>query len=219
MQYDTSNQKIIAREFLVLITTLIIGIIAFLSIYPYNIYHQNQVETINAQILIKKKISDSLSQSYNKKLDRQVWFSNKYINKFNLPGWSNNDKVWKRLSDLSEKDSIRFKCKSWDRELISFVQESGFETPEAFKNFIDANIIISDDIKRNNEASNMKAEIKSLNKEKEYAQSKIFSFEKQFQFALIAFIVSLSLLFIMRYIFYGIKWFIKTLNQKQSNKN
>ncbi len=141
------------------------------------------------------------------------------INKFNLPGWSNNDKVWKRLSDLSEKDSIRFKCKSWDRELISFVQESGFETPEAFKNFIDANIIISDDIKRNNEASNMKAEIKSLNKEKEYAQSKIFSFEKQFQFALIAFIVSLSLLFIMRYIFYGIKWFIKTLNQKQSNKN
>ncbi len=132
------TKKIIAREFLVLITTLIIGIIAFLSIYPYNIYHQNQVETINAQILIKKKISDSLSQSYNKKLDRQVWFSNKYINKFNLPGWSNNDKVWKRLSDLSEKDSIRFKCKSWDRELISFVQES-------------ANIIISDDIKRNND--------------------------------------------------------------------
>jgi len=50
------TKKIIAREFLVLITTLIIGIIAFLSIYPYNIYHQNQVEIINAQILIKKKI-------------------------------------------------------------------------------------------------------------------------------------------------------------------
>ncbi|WP_291122944.1 hypothetical protein, partial [Flavobacterium sp. UBA6046] len=58
---NIQTKKIIAREFLILLIVIGLGIIGFLSIYPYNLYRNKQIEDLSNIINRKQKGIDSLN--------------------------------------------------------------------------------------------------------------------------------------------------------------
>lgn len=207
-------KKIIAKEFLILVASFLISFFAFASIYLYNYYLQSKYNMVSDQITAKEKLSDSLNRVYYEKPNNQYWFSYLFLQEFEVPNQTNTDDVWKRLEYLSKNDSIKIKWKSWDKKLISFIQQRGFETPEKFKDFIDSNTITSNDIKIHETVLSLRDEIKSLKKNQRDVATKKFSSQEQFRFGLIAFFILFICFFVCRYIFYGLQWSLRVLKQK-----
>lgn len=213
---NIKTKKIIAREFLIFLICVVIALVTFLTIYPYNYFKRNQIDSLTKEISEKKLISDSLSKSYKLKTEKQFWFTDKYISKFDLPRNKdyNNAKVWNRLYEIAKSDSVRYKWeKTWDKELIAFNKELGFDTPQSFQNFILTNIIYTKDIEQNKAAEKINSEVDILQNKMSETYKKIVSTESQLRTAGLAFIISVVILFLFRYLFYGIKWSIRTLKQ------
>lgn len=211
------TKKIIAREFLVFLLCIAIAIIAFLSIYPYNYLKQNHINNLTKEIAAKRTLADSLSKSYAKKYDNQIWFTNKIRSKFNVSKSAEygNLKLWNTLYDIAKSDSIKFKWgKVWSKELVIFIKELGFETPDKFQSFILKNITNSKDIKENRVAYKINAEAEALQIKSHEISQKILSLENQLRTAGLFFTIAVAIFFFLRYIFYGVRWSVSTLNRK-----
>jgi hypothetical protein len=66
VRMNLTTKKIIAREFLVLLSLLVVGLVIFLCTYLRNYYFENKLSSLDKQLLIKKKASDSLAEAYTK---------------------------------------------------------------------------------------------------------------------------------------------------------
>lgn len=212
-----TTKKIIAREFLIIILVLTIGLISFLCTYPYNAYKRNQVEKKSIEISEKSKKVDTLSLSFKNKIDQQNWFFDKYSNHWDISGDKINtsDKLWKRLDFLALNDSIKYKWQNvWDKELLAFNKEIGFTNPDEFKSFIDKNRITKIDSLNFDSSLAINSEIALLTKNKKDYESEILSYNEQIKFGLKVLIICFIILFGFRYLFYSLKWSLKTLKQK-----
>lgn len=211
------TKKIIAREFLILTMAIFIGLFCFLGTYLYNYLKRNKIDTLNENISQKLMASDSLRKSYDQKISKQQWFFDKYFDKVNRQDeeFNSRDKLWKRLDFLALKDSIKYKWQNvWTKDLVGFVKENGFSNGDDFNSFIVSNRITNDDVQGFNQSLQIKTEIKNLTSEKENTTKRLFlSFEQQLKFGVTSFVVALIILFGLRYIFYAIRWSIKTLKQ------
>lgn len=214
MQLQT--KKIIAREFLILTLTALIGFVGFLGTYSNNYFKKTKIDKLEENIVEKNRMSDSLSKSYNIKVGKQNRFFNKYFDKVNREDteFNTSDKLWKRLSDLAQKDSIKYKWKNvWNKELISFLKETGFSDGDNFNSFIVTNTITTSDFENYNHSAKLNQEIKELKSEKDTIRSKILSINQQIAFGFKCFIVASIILFGARYLFYAVRWSIRTLKQ------
>ena len=213
-----TTKKIIAREFLTLTLVLTLGLVSFLCTYPYNAFKRNQAENKSSEISEKTKLADSLCISYKSKLDKQNWFFEKFSNHFDLTGdtiFNTRDKIWKRLDYLAEKDSIKYKWeKVWDKDIVEFNKEIGFSNPVAFHSFIDKNRITKLDSSNYDSSVAINSEIALLSKDKKDNESEILSYNEQTEFGLKALIICFIILFGFRYLFYSLRWSLKTLKQK-----
>ena len=115
---------------------------------------------------------------------------------------------------LAKVDSIKYKWNVWAKELIDFNKEFDFNTPEKFKEFIDANTINSKDSAEYNESLNVNRDITILKTQKRDVETKKLSFEKQVEFGITSTIVLGIILFVARYLFCAVRWSIKVLKQK-----
>jgi hypothetical protein len=213
---NIKTKKIIAREFLIFLICIAIGIVTFLTIYPYNYFKRNQIDGLTKDISEKRKLSDSLSKSFRLKTEKQFWFTDKYTSKFDLPKDKdyNNAKLWDRLYEIAKSDSVKYKWeKTWDKELIAFNKELGFDTPKSFQDFILTNIIYTKDIEQNKSATAINSEVDIIQNKISETSKKIVSTENQIRTAGLSFIIAVIILLFLRYIFYGIKWSIRTLKQ------
>jgi len=211
------TKKIIAREFIMLIATLALAIVAFLGTYIYNFYQHNQVDKLDKRISDKTVIADSLTKPYNSKLNNQKWFYDKNNEKVDLSDAEYNSpyKLWKRLYDLSVKDSIKAKFdKVWTVEIKDLLRELNLETPEKLKTFIDNSRITQTDSSNFSKASIIYSELSSIKSVKRNHQDKVLDINKQLRFGMWTFIIGLICLFGIRYLYYAIKWSLKTLKQK-----
>ncbi len=212
------TKKIIAREFLILTIAFFIGLLCFFSTYLYNFYKNKQAGDINKSIEEKSAQADSLAFAYKQKTEKQNWFFNQYSAEFDVKGdskYNTKEKVWSRIDNLAKKDSIRFKWENvWDKELINYNKKIGFQTPDSFKTFIESNRINETEIENYNSSLKLIEVIKSLTSKKDKIKSKTLTFDKQLEFGIKSLLVLIIFLFILRYLFYGIKWSIRTLKQK-----
>jgi len=214
LQMKLQTKKIIAKEFLILTITAFLGLIAFLGTYPYNYFQKNNIDKLNKSISEKTKIADSLSSSYNIKEGNQNWFFNKYFDKVETE-FNTSDELWKRLDDLAQKDSIKYKWeKVWNKELVAFLKETGFPSGDNFNSFILSSRITTADLQNYNQSTKVKKEINNLKSKKGNIKSSILSFNQQAEFGLKCFIVAAILFFCLRYLYYSIRWSIKTLKQQ-----
>jgi hypothetical protein len=213
-----TTKKIIAREFLTLTLVLTIGLISFLCTYPYNAFKRKQVENKSAIISEKTKLTDSLSISYKTKLDKQNWFFEKFSNHYDLSDDTTFDEryeIWKKFDNWALKDSINYRWEhEWGGENTSFLKSIGFPNPKSLQSFIEKNRITKMDSSNFNSSLAINSEIALLSKSKNDNDSKILSYSEQIEFGLKALIICFIILFGFRYLFYSLKWSIKTLKQK-----
>jgi hypothetical protein len=223
-------KKIIAREFLILIATITISFITFLCIYAYNHYYQNKLASLTLKNSAKRLVWDSLTNITNAKTKKQLWFSSIYYANYNfstperklefftdsgLPifGKSQNLKVFERLIDLDKKDSLILFFSN-NNSFIEFGKLYKFKTPSDFKYFVNENTITSADLENLKKSNIILNEIRDLEIEKINTQNKIISPKDNKHFVILALLYSAIILFLLRYLFYGISWSINTLKQK-----
>ena len=162
------------------------------------------------QISSKQRIADSLMQRYDRKLKNQTWFFNELNNEFDIQNYT-LEKSWQRLAELSKEDSLIAFYKMNEKLFLAFNKQMGFETPNKWKDFIEDNLFQQIDINNKNKSSKIITEIERLKIQKKDIQKKILIKSEQVRISFNAFVFSGILLFLLRYIFYGIRWSIKTL--------
>lgn len=207
------SKKIIAREFILLILLLALGVISFLCIYPYNYYRNSQSHDLEKTIAQKNKITERLSYQYKTKFAKRDWYFEKFTVKFGSDSYK-NDELWNRLLFLAKNDSIRHKWNIWDNEFSNFNIELGFDTPQKLKEFIDRVRLNKIDSTNYTEALKIKQDILKLREREKEVEMKKFSSEEQFIFGMTSTIILLIMLFPARYLFYGVRWSIKVLKEK-----
>jgi hypothetical protein len=225
---DLQTKKIIAKEFLVFIITLLIGVVAFLSVYPYNSFRQHQLSDVNQEISIKQSLADSLNQISSQYIlnedglpifiyshsQQQYLLNNTYqALKNNLSGLTTPQNKYDSLM----QNDIDYRQRAY-KALLENVK--GFKLSYAvFVRVLSVDSLKSENEPLNyeqlrNESTKLKTEIGRL-KYNEYPRisSQILSFNNQLHFTLIIFLISVFILFILRYIYYGIKWSMKIIKQ------
>ena len=211
------TKKNIAREFLILITISVMSLISFVLIFPYNLLRQHQIDTLTKDIYHKTEFADSLTDSYNRLNIKQQskdnfikQVHNAIVNRFGKDNVVDYNEFYNKIT--TDKNYAK---QVHNQLSIDYGKDNVISFYDFNKNLVDvkkANDSIPYYTERKKQADNIYIEISSLEKNKEYAQSKIFSSKEQIHFAVIILKILLSLLFI-RYIFYSIKWSIKTLKQ------
>lgn len=219
LQNSNFTKKIIAKEFLFFIAVLSITLISFLSLLVYNqkIHYSidNQKHIKNEKI----KTANHLVENFNSKIDNQKKYFNSLIaglEKRDFFSIDDNLRIewWNRLNYLIKVDSIKYRWKNnWDKKLVDGIKKRGYKTPEELKKFIIKNTPTlqekSDYFKGHkiyDETDIIDNEIKNLQKEK-------FNDSEIKWIVLKIFIIAFIVLFVLRYIKYGITWSIKTLKQ------
>ncbi|MBE7440841.1 MAG: hypothetical protein HS119_00090 [Flavobacteriales bacterium] len=163
------TKKIIAREFLVLTITIVIGLIAFALTYPYNLYRHNQVGNLEKTISEKTTLSDSLSKSFESKKEKRNWLGEKCAKEVDVnPDTTYINDLWKILEALYQKDSLairwntKWKVSGWDLIFTKI----GFQNPDSLKKFVELNIITNNEVDNKNSSIKINQEINILNLQK-----------------------------------------------------
>ncbi len=196
---------------------MVIGLICFLSTFPYNSFKNQQIKNLNGEIDQKRTLSDSLSKSYSTKIQNQEWYFKKLNDEFNLGELNTIEKWWNHSVQLAKYDSISIRWKgiwSQDKSVIKYFNKIGFLNDVSLQRFIITNTIDKFDIENKTKADNLQKEIAQIESKQKNVANSILTHEDQLSFSMMALIILSSVSFGLRYLYYGIKWSLKTLKQK-----
>jgi hypothetical protein len=211
MQLQT--KKIIAREFLLLMLAIIIAVIGFFCTYPYNNYRQKQVDAIHDTIATKQIIAADLTKSYNEKVIKQSHFNDDFRSHFN-DYETNMDTIWNTLYFIAKSNSMTDRWNNkWDGKLKGFFIQEGFTKASVLKDFILTNILYKKDLDNKAKSDVLFIEISNLENKATDISRRRMSFENQLRTAGLVFLIAITILFALRYLFYAIKWSIKIVRQ------
>ena len=204
MKININNKKIVAREFVFLILCLIISVLTFLFIFPYNYITQNQSSNFSKQIIEKNIVIDSVQDINNIKTETQKYFTNNYVKEFDgVSDSETNTELWNILERIVKADSVNYKWKNkWEKTLVNFNIKMGYKSPEEFTKFIKSNVINSSDLKL---IENSKRDIILLKSQQLEKYNKFIELKEQFRISLFVFFISFFIFFILRYLIYGTK--------------
>jgi hypothetical protein len=209
------SKKILAREFLIFITCLAIGLLTYLGLNVFNHFQQKKVSHLEIQTHLKRLEGDSLAKIYENKRRVQSDFTDKYIKHFNLSrNIFTNERVWLPLYRTAKSDSVQYKWENqWKDKAVPFLQKAGFSTPQEFRDFILKNMAMAKDIEQYRLSGVAYAQRDSLQNILDNKRMKIVGPSRQWRTALMALGIAFIVLFVVRYTHYAIRWSIKTLKQ------
>jgi len=210
-------KKIIAREFLLLLALILLSALIFVCVFPYNSYQENRIEKINKKLIEREKLNDSLHKSVNEKIKKQEWFFEKISSEFDISNseYSELKTLWPILQRIAENDSTEHRWNNkWEKSLIDFHKSIGFKKGKDLQIFILNNSITSKDSIQLNKSNEIQKEITELSKQKIELKNRIFQYSEKRNFIIGISAILFGILFVLRYLFYGIKWSIKELNDK-----
>jgi len=218
MEISIRTKKFIAREFIFFIAVIIIGVAAFPSTYIYNNNLESKIQKIASDIKFKEKISDSLSSIYALKNEKQKWFYVEYRKSYNAVNTSDleytQDQLWLGLTRAAEDNNIRYKWKNWDSKITSPFAELKLSTPEALQKFLLDNEFVGIDTINHNKSLNIIQEIRAFKEREREVNSQKLSFKNQIRFGINSSLIAALILFVFRYLIYGMLWSVKTLKSK-----
>ena len=131
-------KKIIAREFLILLAMIVLGLIIFGCVFPYNAYQEKQIDGITQLIEEKEFEIDSLHKPIDQKIEKQRWFFEKVSGEFDISNsaYSELKTLWPILHRIALNDSTEYRWKNkWEKDLVEFHQKIGFKTPQDLEKF------------------------------------------------------------------------------------
>ncbi len=224
-------KKIVAREFLLLILAISIGLVSYGFVLINNYYFEQKIVKLTDEYY-------RLRKPYLSKLERQFWLTDIYIDRFssnnsdyNTANNPENDRLlirkdmWKYLFRYSNGDILKYKMgvienkdyPAWDLELIEFLKGIGFDSSEKFKKFILESRISTKDAEDFNKSKSLSVELDSLRLnlyeiEVEGEEGEVYNKLNELFFNVTKF--AFLVIFILRYLFLGIKWSYLTLREK-----
>ena len=212
-----SRKKIIAREFLILLTCVLASTIAFLGTYPYNGAIDSRITKMEKEIEPLKSKADSLTDKISVKQEKQEWFFNENVDRYGPDiGYATYTDLWNRLEEVQKADSIVYKWNNlWSSDLIKIIKEIGFKDGKEFNQFVAKYSLTDKEIQDKSKADPITNEIKNIESKIRTENYKLMNFDDRLEFSLICLIIFGVLAFPLRYLFYSIKWSIKTLKQKE----
>ena len=206
-----NSKKRIAKEILIFSITVILSILFYISLFPYNHSIGKKVSQINDSIGSIQKKHDSLERTYADKKLTQTNFYLKFDQQFESKYKTSNE-FWKRLEYLDSVDSLTNVYNKF-KDLRIFLKEfhvySAQEQNEFFKNaFLTSqekhNYVLAEKFDSLLKENSHKQRVFSL-------ERKMISWQKQIRLTIYCFFILFSLLFPIRYFIYMIIWSIKIL--------
>ena len=203
-------QKILAREFLIVMICFIVPIVFYTYFSLSNFYINKKIDRLHKTEIVYRNIKDSLSKKLQLQSDTQQLLTNHYNNYLGEIGYATltNDELWGRLKYLAEVDSITIKWNTiWSYEKIAFVRFD-FKSPLEFQKFIVNNIPNVTVINQNESLLN------TIHNKELSISANLKSNTSKSEMALFAFYISITLMFGLRYLVYASKWSYRTLLKK-----
>lgn len=215
---NLSRKKIIAKEFLIILSCLIIlPCIVFVGTYFYdfkiksdlnklrelktNIY--NEIQSLQQQSLqINHKISEQ--KKFYSKIKENGTYERSYK--------SFQDELWKHFESLRKSDSIIFKWNNvWNDSLIEQLKNLGYTNPEEFNMFIFENTLDSIELYAIEKINTNKIKISIIINEIKYKESKLFDNNRRIRYMLLTMLFTIIIAYPFRFIVLSIIWSFKTL--------
>lgn len=218
------TKKLLAREFLLLLSVLVVSFFAFLGSYGYNAYLKKQNSFLQDSIASYEMLSDSLPRIFYSKLQKQHQLY-QTLNAFVLPtlidGYlffpaiSQNrvtffktyfrfakegkiDSVWKTYRSNKEKSALR---------------KMGIGSPQKLESYILSNIHTSDDIRNRDLATKYENKVASMSEKATAILKKQLDYKQQIRVGMNAMIILFLITFVGRYLVYGVIQSIKILKE------
>jgi hypothetical protein len=217
MSLSLKTRKIVAREFIIFIITLVITLLGFLYTVFYNISIDNKIKALNVDFANNVRMGDSLSKIYKAKTNNQQWLYFQLLKEVDLgsASYNNYESLWRRFEEISKHDSLIYKYDYvWSNSVTEPFKHIGFNTAEKLNDFIERNAISSKDSIDYKHSNNIFDKNKLISTQIHHQGTLKFTSRKQLTFSSYCFLAAFTILFIFRWIFYGIKWSIKTLKEK-----
>ena len=219
-------KKIVAKEFLILLSVVFISLISFPITYGYNVYLSKEKEVLedsiqNTPILWEKNYS-ALHYSYNNKFgtQRRVFINaSKFYNNVGYGRkYSSSYSLWNLLQSSKEnttddelyvrfKDFILFHNKQWITDIEDMIPNNGI----GFKRFIENNLITEEDNKNNDLGYKNEAYRNDIQNRIHLYIEKMLNKKEQIKIALNTFYILFTIAFILRFLLISIRWSIKEL--------
>jgi len=212
-----NRKKIIAREFLILMSCIGISILAYIGTLPYNYIISSNIKNSEKQIKPLNNQIDSLERAYNTKIEKHKWFFREIVDRYGPDiGYSSYKELWTRLSEFQKSDSIDYKWNNvWSQDVIKITKEIGFKDGKDFNQFIiEYSLNKQEQIDEEN-ANKIRKNVDSLKRQIRYKENRLLDSEGQIYFGLICLIIMAIIAFPVRYLIYSIRWSMKTLKQKE----
>ncbi|ATP56916.1 hypothetical protein CPT03_10710 [Pedobacter ginsengisoli] len=194
---DITYKSIIIRESLVFTAVLLLSLFAFLFTYAYNWYYNQRINKLSSISLSNMITADSLSNFYQKKESKQIWFFNKLGV---LTPHSTPEEVFKRLYAVSQVDSVGHKWNGSWKYMIPFLKSIGFDSHKRFKKFIDENNISNEDVSNLSRSVELTRLNQEIDVEKNKALDKIFSYNEKIKLFWLVFVCLFVFAFFIRFI-------------------
>ena len=213
-------KKIIAKEFLILLSVIAIALISFPITYGYNVILSNQKQTLEDSLNNTPSLSyeniNKLKLAYNNKIEVQIGVFELATDIFSNVGVGRDIetryKYWKVLLNDSYNNFINeYNSKRSYWKYYSNYHSDTIDSFESFKAFLvkytvnekeqsDYDLAISNENYRNNIENRIKI-----------IPFKILNDKKQIKVALNTFYILFTIAFILRFLMISIKWSIKEL--------
>jgi cell division protein FtsB len=235
------TKKLIAKEFLFLFLVVILGVISFLCVYPYNLYRINQIKETDNILKKVQKSFDSLNvklDSVNARIDILNAVSD--TTQDGLPILKKKNMWTPPATDPIVVDDnalpppppkrdplgilIPHDQKLTNTNSIQHLDEYGIPI-RIKKKPVDAQIKgkrkdplgleaqFKFKLDLTKQIEKIKRNLETFNASKKQVEAEMFSFEEQSKFGFLSFVFFLFIFFGGRYLFYAIKWSLDTLKQ------
>ncbi len=215
---NKNTKKIISKEILIFLSVLILSVLFFLGLYAYNYRQNSEIIRLTDNIKFKEKEANNLNIDFDYKQRNQQWFFEKMSNYYSNIGENkyinSKDVLWKYFTDNFEKETLE----TWNT--ISEVNKNNvyldkvyFSSLEELKYFITSKSFSEKDISNNQKAKEILNEVRVLNVDLAALYKSLIPLDKQRNFSINLLFVLLCVFFVMRYLFYLIKWCFKNLRE------
>lgn len=209
-----SAKKVIAREFLIFLSCIILAFFIFLGTILYNyIFYQksNMVKDLVESISNK---ADSLEYDYVVKSNSQQVYYNAFTERFEF-GDKGRIEFWNRSEELIRNDSLIYLWNNrWNSVIKESFKEIGYSNVNDLVEFIRINSHTSQEIRNKSAADSLKNEIRKLNQEIRYYKSRSLYTNEENILGLISLTILAIIAFPLRYGVLSVRWSIRTLKQK-----
>jgi hypothetical protein len=206
-------KKVIAREFLFIVTGIILFLIGLISLYIFQEYKDECVDEISNEIksenILKSEYFSILESKKNKKQDYFIYL----FKRFDLVPSDGEDlqkEVWTNYNKKINGNEKEYR--EWFKDLAEDLKITnnafGLKNDKTFKEFIIENTITKQDSLKYNKSYK---KVVNLIRKREILISEQISHYEYYDYLWLIFTIIMIILFGVRYLYYATKWSINTL--------